>query len=359
MNPDVIVIGLGGMGTAAAWRLAQRGVRVLGLEQFSRGHARGSSHGHSRIIRQAYYEHPAYVPLVRRAYEGWFDLEQARGETLLADAPCLSLGPPGSPLVEGVRASAAMHGLEIEDLTPAQAMRRWPAFRLPAGIDCVVERTAGILAVDRCVRAMDDEARRLGADLRHNERVLDWKAGEGVEVRTDRATYTASRLVIAAGPWAALPVMRQVAFWFEGAEAFRRDRFPIFIAQTPGGIFYGLPALDPRGVKAAQHYGAPELASVEEIERAVSDADEAPVRAFLREHLTDAGPRTDASVCVYTLTPDRHFMIGEAGGAIMATGFSGHGFKFAPVVGEILADLALEGKTRWETALFAPGRFVA
>src|SRR5262245_55039746 len=180
---DVIVIGLGGMGSAAAWRLAERGLRVLGLEQFAPGHDLGSSHGHTRIIRQAYYEHPDYVPLVRRAYQGWYELEQAVGELLLAEAPCLSVGPPASELVEGVRRSAAEHHLDIDNLSPAEVMRRYPAFRLPDEFDGVLERTAGVLLVDRCVKAMADEARRLGADLRQ-ERVVSWSASGGVEVVT-------------------------------------------------------------------------------------------------------------------------------------------------------------------------------
>ena len=359
---DVIVIGLGGMGTAAAWRLAQRGMRVLALDQFPLGHSLGSSHGHSRIIRQAYYEHPDYVPLMRRAWEGWLELEKAAGETLLVESPCLSIGAPGCHLVEGVRLSAAQHGLAIEDLTPAEAMRRWPAFRLDPGSDCVVERIAGILAVDRCVRAMAAEARRLGARW-IEERVLGWEPG--FTVRTERGAYSAPHLVVAAGPWARallpglpLTVMRQVPMWFAGpSEAFRRDRFPVFIAEAAGGCFYGMPALDRRGVKVAQHYGAEELRSPDDVRRIVDETDEAPVRAFLARHLPDAGQRTDAGVCLYTLTPDRHFVIGEVGGAAVAAGFSGHGFKFAPAVGEVLADLAMDGGTKWPVGLFAPGRF--
>src|SRR5829696_6882522 len=143
-RPDVIVIGLGGMGTAAAWQLARRGAKVLGLEQFRIGHDQGSSHGHTRIIRQAYYEHPAYVPLVRRAFEGWYELEQHVGRHLLTACPCLTLGPPEGELVTGVRRSAAEHGLPIEELPPAEVRRRYPAFSLGdgAGLVGVLEHTA-------------------------------------------------------------------------------------------------------------------------------------------------------------------------------------------------------------------------
>jgi sarcosine oxidase len=370
---DVIVVGLGGMGTAAAWRLAQRGLRVLGLEQFALGHDQGSSHGHTRIIRQAYYEHPAYVPLVRRAYEGWYELEQARGEHLLTTCPCLTLGPPDSELVQGVQRSAGEHGLPIEDLTADEVQRRYPAFDVADKGDVVgvLEHTAGFLYVDRCVRALADEARRLGGQLRENEAVVGWeRRGGAVVVRTTAGEYAAPRLVLTAGPWAArmlgdvgssLRVMRQVVLWHEAArpELFRRDRFPIFIAQTAGGYFYGLPALDPRGVKVARHYGAAELPGPEGVAREVTEEDRAPVRAFLRQYLPGAGESRHGSVCLYTLTPDRHFLIDrhpEAEGVGLAAGFSGHGFKFAPVVGEMLADLAVQGGTPWPIDLFRLAR---
>lgn len=374
---DVIVLGLGGMGTATAWRLAGRGVRVLGLEQFAIGHTQGSSHGHTRIIRQAYYEHPDYVPLVRRAYEGWYDLEQATGRTLLIGCPCLSLGPPEGELVAGVRRAAAEHGLSIEGLTLDEVRRRYPAFTFAPDSDHVgvLEHTAGVLRVDDCVRAMADEARRLGADLREGAEVTAWHPdGDRVVVETRQGRFHAARLVIAAGPWAGrllrdvtgpLPVMRQVPMWFRGPEPalFRRDRFPVFISDTAGGYFYGLPALDDRGVKVARHYGAAELAAPDAVDRTVTDADEAPVRAYLRHQLPAAdGPRSDASVCLYTLTPDRHFLIDRhptTPAVAFAAGFSGHGFKFAPAVGEVLADLALEGRTALPAGLFRLGRLRA
>jgi sarcosine oxidase len=376
-SPDVIVIGLGGMGAAACWRLAQRGAKVLGLEQFDVGHDRGSSHGHTRIIRQAYYEHPAYVPLVRRAYEGWHELEQRRGAHLLTSCPCLTLGPPSGELVSGVRRSAAEHSLPVEDLTMPEVKRRYPAFASTPedGTVGVVEHVAGFLMVDHCVRAMADEAARLGAALREREAVVGWQATpDGVVVRTAAGTYSARKLVITAGPWAGgllgafgaqLRVMRQVVFWLRPSDPalFRRDRFPVFIADTPGGCFYGLPALDERGLKVARHYGSDELPEVGRIERTVRDEDEVPVREFVRAYLPAAdGPRGGASVCVYTLTPDRHFVIDRmpgADGVAVAAGFSGHGFKFAPVVGEILADLAERGRTAWPIELFRGGRFGA
>jgi sarcosine oxidase len=370
---DVIVIGLGGMGSAATFELARRGARVLGLEQFARGHDRGSSHGQTRIIRKAYYEHPDYVPLVRRAYEGWYDLEQRTGRRLLTECPCLSLGPPDSELLTGVLASAREHNLSAERLSAAEVRRQYPPFRIADAFAGVLDRSAGFLAVDDCLRAHQEEAARLGATLRDNEPALAWEAGPGgVRVRTAAATYTAARLVLTAGPWAPallgrlgapLKVMRQVPMWFAPRDVrlFRRDVFPAFIAETPEGHFYGVPAVDGDGVKVARHYGAPELPGPDGIDRTVTDADEAPVRRFLREYLPDAdGPRRRASVCLYTLTPDRHFVFDihpEHPNVALAAGFSGHGFKFAPVVGEVLADLSEHGRTEWPIARFRLGRF--
>jgi sarcosine oxidase len=372
---DVIVIGVGGMGSAAACELALRGRRVLALEQFALAHDRGSSHGHTRIIRQAYYEHPDYVPLVRRAFARWHELEQRQGVHLLTGCGCLSIGRSDAELLRGVRRSAREHGLPVEELTPADLCRRFPPFRFGDEYSAVLENTAGFLYVEECVRAFAREARRRGAVIREGEPAREWRASpDTVEVRTDRSRYTAARLVVTAGPWAGqvlaardvpLTVMRQVPMWFATRDdaAFRRDVFPLYIADTPGGYFYGFPVLDGSGAKVAQHYGAPELNGPEAVSRDVTAADEAPLRAFVREHLPAAdGPRLRATVCIYTLTPDRHFVIDlhpDHPNVALAAGFSGHGFKFAPVVGEILADLADAGRTDLAISLFRADRFAA
>jgi sarcosine oxidase len=370
---DVIVLGIGGMGSAAAFELARRGRRVLGLEQFALGHDQGSSHGHTRIIRKAYYEHPDYVPLVLRAYERWRDLEQRQGRTLLTECACLSIGRSDGELIAGVRQSAEQHGLPVEHLEAGAMRGRYPAFQFSDEYVGVLEHSAGFLYVDDCVRAYAAEALRLGATIRDREPVVSWKAeGGGVVVETSAGRYTADRLIVTAGPWArqvladvgaSLTVMRQVVFWFGTRDdiSFQRDRFPIYIADTPDGAFYGLPSLNADGLKTARHYGAPELHDPSEVERAVSADDEETVRRFLRAHLPGAdGPVRKASVCVYTLTPDRHFLIDvhpEHPQVAFAAGFSGHGFKFASVVGEILADLAESGRTAWPIEMFRLARF--
>ena len=372
-NFDVIVLGVGGMGSAACYELVRRGRRVLGLEQFPLVHARGSSHGHTRIIRTAYAEHPDYVPLVRRAFARWYDLEQVTGRHLLTDCPCLNAGPPGSEHVAGVRASVREHNLAAEELTGDEINRRFPAFRFPADYAGVLEQAAGFLYVEECVRAHIDAAVSLGAAIHAEEPVRDWKAvGTGVEVTTGKGTYRAAKLVVTAGAWATrlladlgvpLAVMRQTLLWFDvkaRAAEFRRDRFPIFIADPPGEPFYGLPAIDGYGLKVARHYGAPELPNPDGVNWNVADSDVAAIRPLLERHIPGLGAFTKGQVCMYTVTPDRHFVIDVHPAfpqVSVACGFSGHGFKFASAVGEVLADLAESGKTPHSIGLFATRRF--
>lgn len=371
---DVIVLGVGGMGSAACFEVARRGRRVLGLEQFPLVHARGSSHGHTRIIRTAYYEHPGYVPLLWRAWERWYELEQTTGRHLLTECPCLNAGFPGGELVEGVRASVREHGLAAEELSGEDINRRFPALRFPAECVAVLEQAAGFLYVEECVRAHVDAAVSLGAEVHAEEPVREWKAtGDGVEVTTDKGAYHAAKLIITAGAWATklltdigvpLAVMRQTLLWFDvgtRAAEFRRGRFPIFIADVPGGAFYGLPAIDRHGLKVACHYGAPESGGPDGVNWAVTADDAAAIRPQLARYVPGLGSLTKGQVCMYTVTPDRHFVIDRHPRfpqVAVACGFSGHGFKFASVVGEVLADLADEGKTRYGIGLFRAGRFL-
>lgn len=370
---DTIVLGVGGMGSAACFELARSGQRVLGLEQHPLAHDRGSSHGRTRIIRTAYYEHPNYVPLLRRSFELWYDLELRTGRHLLTECPCLNSGPANGELVNGVRESARQHHLSVEELDAAAIARRYP-FRLPEYYVGILEQDAGFLYVEDCVRAHADAAVTLGAEIRTEEPARVWKAvGDGVQVTTDRGTYSAARLVITTGAWATqaladlgvpLTVMRQVLHWFDigwKPELFRRDRFPIFIADVPDGPFYGFPAIDRFGLKVARHYGAPHLPGPDGVDWVATPDDAAPVQAFLNTYIPGfAGHVTKSQVCMYTLTPDKHFVIDthpHHPQVSVACGFSGHGFKFAPVVGEILADLAETGQTEHPIEMFSARRF--
>lgn len=372
---DVIVLGVGGMGSAACFELARRGQRVLGLEQFPLVHARGSSHGQTRIIRTAYAEHPSYVPLVRRAFEKWYELEQATGRHLLTDCACLNAGPPESEHVVGVRASVGEHHLAAEQLSGDEINRRFPAFALPGEYSGVLEQAAGFLMVEDCVRAQIEAAITLKADIRPEEPAREWRAsGDNVEVTTEKGTYRAAKLIVTAGAWATrlladigvpLAVMRQTLLWFDvggRAAEFRRDRFPIFIVDVPGQPFYGLPSIDRFGIKVARHYGAPELSGPEGVNWNVGEDDVAAMRPLIDTYLPNLGTLTKGQVCMYTVTPDRHFVIDlhpRYPQVSIACGFSGHGFKFAPTVGEVLADLAERGTTRHDIGLFSVRRFTA
>jgi sarcosine oxidase len=371
---DVIVLGVGGMGSAACFELARRGRRVLGLEQFAPAHDRGSSHGHTRIIRTAYAEGPQYVPLARRSFSRWYELEQLTGRHLLTECACLNAGPPGSEHVAGVRKSVREHALEADELTAGEINRRFPAFRFPENYSGIVERAAGFLYVEDCVRAHCEAATARGAEIHAEEPVRAWKAvGDGVEVATDRGTYRAAKMVVTAGAWATglladidapLAVMRQVLTWFDtgGRPDFRRDNFPVFIADVPGGPFYGLPAIDPFGLKVARHYSAPELPGPDAVNWSTTPDDIAPVRTFLDAYTPGVGAHTKSQVCMYTVTPDHNFVIDlhpRFPQVSVACGFSGHGFKFASVVGEVLADLAERGSTPHDISLFSAKRFAA
>lgn len=374
-NFDVIVLGVGGMGSATLYELARRGQRVIGFEQYAPVHQRGSSHGQTRIIRQAYYEHPDYVPLVQRAYERWHHLEQISGKHLFTSCPCLNIGPLKSELVAGVQQSATEHRLPVERLSGAEITQRFPAFQFDENWHGILEERAGFLYVEECVRAFLEQAQSLGAELRSEERVLSWQpSGTGVEVQTSHGSYSAARLIITAGAWAnstlqslglPLQVMRQVLLWFAPTHAvnFRRDRFPIFIAETSGGYFYGLPMIDPRGAKAAQHFGAPLLNHPDQVDWQPSPADEQGIRRFFSSHLPALDrPATAGQVCIYTVTPDKHFIIDrhpEYPQVVLACGFSGHGFKFASAIGEVLCDLAENGTTPFNLERFRLSRFVS
>jgi len=378
---DVIVLGLGGMGSAAAWQLARRGWRVLGLDQHGPAHDQGSSHGRTRVIRQAYFEHPDYVPLLQRAYALWQEAEQVSGQPLLTLCGGLMMGPEHSEVVRGSLRSAQEHGLSHEILDAAEVRRRHPPLRLPDGNLALFETRAGVVRTERAVQTHLDLAAIEGAELRFHEPVVAWKADSGgVEVRTAQNRYVADRLVITPGPWAPellaglgapLQVERQVLYWFQprgGLRPFLPDRFPIFIWDQPGQRQpYGFPALDgPGGGVKVALFRAPkvETCTPATVDRSIRASDEAAIRPSIRELIPDLdGPLIHAVTCLYTSTPDRHFLIGlhpEHGARVaLAAGFSGHGFKFCSVVGEILADLAQTGRASQDLSLFSPTRFSA
>jgi sarcosine oxidase len=371
-SADVAVIGLGIMGSAALHHLAKRGVRAVGIEQFAPGHDRGSSHGETRIIRLGYAEHPSYVPLVRSAFDLWRALERDSGQALLRMTGIIELGPRDGTQVNGTLRSSQLHGLPHELLDPAGAMRRFPAFRMPPDFAAVFQPNGGVLSVEAAIQAQLACATAAGADVRANETVRSVEpSAAGVRIVTDRGSVEAGQAVVAAGPWlkqllphlpAPIRVTRQVVCWFKPADPslFAPERFPVFIIDTPAGHFYGFPCDAQGRVKFAMHH-LDEIADPTIGARPVTEADEAPLRAALAAYLPAAnGPLLHAKTCFYTVTPDRDFIVDRLPGApaiIVASPCSGHGFKFAPVIGAILADLAIDRATRHDISRFRLARF--
>ena len=375
MSYDTIVAGLGGMGSAAAYHLAGRGRRVLGLERHAPAHDKGSSHGQSRIIRQAYFEDQAYVPLVLRAYELWEQLERETDRELMSLVGGLMVGPRDGALVSGSVASADAHGLPYEILEAPELKRRYPIFEPDPNVVALYEERAGFVRPEAGVRAHLDGAAALGADLRFEEGITYWEAtSSGVRVETERGAYEAERLIVSAGAWAPqlladlglpLEVTRQILFWFHpegGVESYAPERVPIWIYEPDdGNMFYSFPAVDgEQSVKAAFFRADGKPADPETIDRDVHDEEVEFIRGYLARHVPSLnGAFVAAKTCLYTNTPDEHFVIAthpEHPQVAIAAGFSGHGYKFCSVVGEILADLATEGGTDHPIGLFSPAR---
>ncbi len=361
------------MGSAAAYHLAARGSSVCAIEQFDPGHDRGSSHGLSRIIRLAYFEHPLYVPLLQRAYSLWRDLERESGTRLLHITGGIDAGPPGTRIVEGSLESCRVHGLRHEVLTGSEVNRRFPAYHMPADYRAVYQPDGGFLEPEQCIRAHVAQAIRHGAVVRSGKRVTGWtRAGDGVIVRLGDDELRGRQLVIAAGAWmpklvpTLAPLLRperQVVAWFgvQDAPAFTPAQFPIFVMTTPTGHFYGFPEYDVPGFKIGKYHHRAEPVDPDGVNRAVDADDEAVLRECVRDFFPGAnGPMLRASTCIFTNTPDEHFIIDrlpDAPEALVVSACSGHGFKFCSVIGEVVADLVADGRTRHDLSLFKLGRF--
>ncbi len=373
---DVVVAGLGAMGSATAYHLAQRGARVLGLERFASGHTLGSSHGESRIIRELYYEHPLYVPLVQRAYELWARLEEGARVRLLHPTGGLMLGQPESGLVRGALLSGETHGLPAEVLERDEVATRFPAFDPPRGCVAVWDARAGYLRPEACIEAHATLARRAGATLRYEEPLLRWEPdGDGVRVTTPAGEYRAARLALCVGAWTKsvlaelelpLKVERQVLVWLEPPEPlelYGDDRFPIFMFECADGrLMYGFPRLE-RGVKVAIHHEGRLYDTPEEVDRAVRREEIDATRASLAQllpGLSTAAVRESAT-CIYTDTPDTHFLVDFHPlhpQLLLSSPCSGHGFKFSSAIGELQAELLLEGtSSRFDASAFGLSRF--
>ncbi len=370
---DAIVVGVGGMGSATVYQLAKRGARVLGLERFRIPHEMGSSHGITRIIRLAFHEGPSYVPLGRRAYELWRELEERSGERVLHVTGSVHAGAPGAVAFESTLRACVEQDVPHEVLTSAELSARFPGYGLPPEMTAIVQPQGGFLTPEQCVESHVAVARASGADVREEERVLAWEAfSGGVRVRTEAGVYEAGSLVLTAGAWAgrlvpelakvAVPE-RQVMAWFEPDDAalFAPSRFPVFIVTMDGDEYYGFPEFGVAGLKLGKFDDTGVAADPDALDRAWRRGDEEMLREFLRRCFPRAAGRLlRMAVCMFTNSPDRHFIVGTHPAwpqVSFAAGFSGHGFKFSSVMGEIMADLAERGETRHDIALFAPSRF--
>jgi sarcosine oxidase len=369
---DVIVLGLGAMGSAAAWHLARRGRSVIGLDRYRPGHHFGSSHGHTRIIREAYFEAPEYVPLVRRAYQNWRALEAESGRHLLTTLGVVSVGAPDSEIVRGVLRSSELYGVPCERLERDDLVRRFPGIDPPEGMVGVYEPTGGVLDPEACIRANLELASQHGAVFRHEEQIVSWQAdGNGVRVTSSHGDYRASRLVVAAGAWTGkilpdlnLPLtpLRVIFAHFDSANPRRYapESCPISIWDTTDGAFYVVPFLSGQGLKAGRHdAGLP--VDPDTMDRRVNAQEVAVLAGSIERLMPGAtGEVLLAETCIYTMTPDQHFIIDrhpEHKQVIYACGFSGHGYKFASVFGEVLADLAVDARTLHPIGFLAADRF--
>ena len=371
---DVIIVGLGAMGSAAACELAQRGLKVLGIDQFTPPHSLGSSHGETRIIREAYFEHPAYVPLVQRAYERWAELEGETGEQLFLQTGGLLMGPAEGVPISGSIEAAKTHQLPFEKLTADGIRNRFPLFCPDDGMIGVYEPRAGGLFVERCIEAHHRLAREAGAELKFEEQVIDWSAeGEGVEVESGNGRYRSGRLILSTGSWMGalatelslpLEIERQVLHWFEPVgdlDDFSPERCPFFFFEYgKGKYFYGFPLVG-GALKIAKHHQG-ELTTPDEIRREVSEDEVEEMRSLLQNFIPKANGRLrESAVCMYTNTPDDHFIIDhhpEHPQVILASPCSGHGFKFSSVIGELLADMATGRTPPLDLSLFRLERFL-
>ena len=358
---DVIVMGTGGVGSAALYHLATRGARVLGLDRFGAGHDRGSSHGQTRMIRQAYYEHPDYVPLIKHTYSLWEQLEQRCNHQLYHQTGIIEVGPADGELVQGVLATAGEHDLPIELVESGEAERRWPGFRVPPGYQLIFEQRSGYLLVEDCVVAHLELAVELGAELQLDQVITGWQAdGDSYRVQTETGVFHADRLVITMGSWAntmlgdlglEFTVLAKPLHWYPAElPTYHQDNgCPCFFYEVPEGHFYGFPAFGDGDLKVAKHSGGDEVTDPLHVDRGLDRQEQLEVEQFLQDYLPGVTRQASGHVvCLYTMAADRFFTVDrlpQHPGVAIAAGLSGHGFKFTPVLGESLAQLVLDGST--------------
>jgi len=379
---DVIVIGVGSMGSSACFFLASRGYKVLGIEQFAITHDRGSHSGQSRIIRKAYFEHPDYVPLLNRAYENWKFLEELTNRQVFYPTGLVYLGKQNDLSIKGVKESASLYNISIDTLDLSSAQERFPQFKLPTGFEAVFEPDAGFITPEKAISIYTEQAMKRGAVIQVDEKVLEWeKDGDTFIVTTDKETYRCSKLLITSGAWTnkmvpalaqSIKVTRQFVAWVKPKKQtdFSLDKFPCWMIaddEMPG-MFYGFPVLpvatfgEPGGLKLAYHYPGQET-DPDKVDRIITKEEERILKYALEKYLPGCFESIHSTqTCLYSNTNDENFIIDFLPGyekqVAIACGFSGHGFKFVSVVGEILAELILDGKTKQPINFLNAKRFL-
>lgn len=378
---DAIVIGLGGVGSATLYHLAKRGVKVLGLDRWAPGHNNGSAHGETRVIRQAYFEHPDYVALLQRSYALWDNLETETKQQLFNKIGVLEIGPNQGTVITGVLEVAKLHNLPIEQLTAAEVASRYPGFSVPNGYCAVVEHNAGILKVEDCVTGHVQQAVATGATLQTSQQITHWlrQADGSITVYTQTDEYKTNKLVICAGAWSnqlladigvQLEIKLKQTRWYAcQTHAYRAETHPAFMYELPQGIFYGIPQINDLGIKVARHTGGevitapPRVLNDGHLDDRFDSEEGQAIGWFVNNHLKQTTSKiTRQEHCMYTLTRDGHFVIDrhpEDENIVFAAGLSGHGFKFTSVIGEILTQLALDGETAMPIDFLSLKRFNA
>ncbi|PSR57035.1 N-methyl-L-tryptophan oxidase [Adhaeribacter arboris] len=366
---DILVIGLGAAGSSALYHLSKTGKKVGGIDQFMPPHTHGSSHGQSRIIRQAYHEDPRYVPFIKRAYVLWEEIEKNSGKLLFRKTGGLMLGNPNAGVIKGAELSAQMHDIPYAYLSNQEIRTRFPAFKPGNDIVGVLEKNAGILFPEDCIKAYLEVAAANRANILKNEKVLSLNTHtDVVEVTTNQGHYLANKVIVATGAWISafipdlnlLTVERQVLYWFKtNNQSLRVDDLPVYIWEyAPGKMFYGFPDLGD-GIKVAHHH-AGEITSPETLNRHVSPEEIQSMKKVVSDYFNLNVAFNYGTVCMYTNTPDERFIIDyhpQHKNIIIASPCSGHGFKFASVTGKLLSQLALDEKPELDISMFRINRF--
>jgi sarcosine oxidase len=364
---DLVVLGTGGVGSAALLHATELGARTIGFDRFIGPHSRGSSHGQTRIIRQAYFEHPQYVPLLLESYRLWQELEHACCKSLYCETGLLQIGPENGVVVPGVLRAAREHGLDVYEASATEIQSRWPAFRVPKGLSGAFEHRAGYLLVEECVAAHLAAARRAGAEIQAPCEVRGWEPGTPIRLKTTSGEITTGKLIITGGPWASqmlgglkieLEIRRKAVFWFTARGSFAAS--PCYLFELPDGVFYGFPAIDGR-MKVAEHSGGTKIEDPLFVDPAIDPHEAERILGFLEKCVPNtANGLAEHQTCLYTMSPDEHFIVDQYPGephVVFAAGLSGHGFKFTPVLGKALAEMALNGGTELPVDFLGLKRF--